>query len=152
MVSVKVQNTKGILKAFEKYGDDAVKEFKEITEIRADEIAKEAKNNASIKRVYDNGDLAQNIRSTAIIKYKGLGYTVGAYMPYSAYHEFGTGGLVDIPKGWESMAKQFKGKGIRQVNIAPRPFLYPAFIKGSKLYRKDISEALKYLNKKFNNG
>jgi len=152
MVSIKVSNIKGITAAFEKYGEDAVKELSEITQIRAQEIEADAKNNASIKGVWDKGDLAQNIRSSAIINEKGLGWTVGAYMPYSAYHEFGTGGLVKIPQGWEQMAAQFKGKGIRLINIIARPFMYPAFVKGRNQYKKDIKESLKHLNKKFNNG
>ena len=71
---------------------------------------------------------------------------------YSAYHEFGTGRLVSIPDGWEEMAAQFKGKGIREVNIMPRPFMRPAFIEGSKNYKKDLDKALKDLTNKFNNG
>lgn len=44
---------------------------------------------------------------------------------YSPYIEFGTGGLVDVPAGLSSYAMQFKGKGIKQVNLPARPFLYP---------------------------
>lgn len=150
MVSIRISNTKKLIAAFDKYGDDAVKELGSVTKIRAQEIAIDAKNNASTKRVWDKGDLAQNIRSEQ--RETPLDYKITAYMPYSAYHEFGTGGSVNIPKGWETMAAQFKGKGVRQVNILARPFMYPAFVKGRSLYKKDINNSLKELAKKFNNG
>jgi hypothetical protein len=44
---------------------------------------------------------------------------------YAPFIEFGTGGLVNIPKGYEKTAAQFKGKGIRQINLPARPFLIP---------------------------
>lgn len=152
MITLKVKNIEGVINGFKKYGSEAEKEFKEITQIRALEIEADAKTTASVKGVWDNGDLAQNIRASSILKYKGLAWEVGAYMPYSAYHEFGTGGLVNIPSGWEKMAEQFRGKGIRQINIQARPFMYPAFVKGSKLYIKDLKNSIKRLNKDFNNG
>ena len=48
---------------------------------------------------------------------------------YAPYQEFGTGAMVDIPKGLEAEAAQFRGKGKRQVNIRPRYFFYPPFFK-----------------------
>ena len=56
-----------------------------------------------------------------------LTYEVEAKAKYSAYIEFGTGGEVRIPAGYEDLAKIFKGKGIRTVNIRPQPFLIPSF-------------------------
>jgi HK97 gp10 family phage protein len=48
-------------------------------------------------------------------------------MHYAPYVEFGTGGLVDVPAGISVFALKFKGNGIKQVNLAPRPFLFPAY-------------------------
>jgi hypothetical protein len=56
-----------------------------------------------------------------------LTYEVEAKAKYSAYIEFGTGGEVRIPAGYEDLAKIFKGRGIRTVNIRPQPFLIPSF-------------------------
>jgi len=53
--------------------------------------------------------------------------TVGASKHYAPYIEFGTGGLVDVPAGLEDFAIKYIGNGIKQVNLAPRPFLFPAF-------------------------
>jgi HK97 gp10 family phage protein len=56
-----------------------------------------------------------------------LTYEVEAKAKYSAYIEFGTGGEVRIPAGYEDLAKIFKGKGLRTINIKPQPFLIPSF-------------------------
>jgi hypothetical protein len=57
----------------------------------------------------------------------GLTYYVEAKAKYAAYIEFGTGGLVDVPAGYEDLAILFKGKGVRKVNIRPQAFLIPSF-------------------------
>ena len=59
----------------------------------------------------------------------GLNGIVGTPVKYAPYMEFGTGGLVDVPSGLEDYAMKFKGTGIKQVNLFPRPFLIPAFKK-----------------------
>jgi hypothetical protein len=46
---------------------------------------------------------------------------------YAPYIEFGTGGLVTIPVGLEDIALQFKGAGIRQVNMRAQPFFFRAW-------------------------
>lgn len=51
---------------------------------------------------------------------------------YAPFVEFGTGGEVDVPSGWEDFAIQFKGKGVRTINAPARPFLIPAFKQGIK--------------------
>lgn len=56
-----------------------------------------------------------------------LTYEVEAKAKYSAYIEFGTGGEVSIPAGYEDLAITFKGKGLRKVNIRPQPFLIPSY-------------------------
>jgi HK97 gp10 family phage protein len=56
-----------------------------------------------------------------------LTYEVQAKAKYSAYIEFGTGGEVRIPAGYEDLAILFKGKGLRTINIRPQPFLIPSY-------------------------
>jgi hypothetical protein len=51
---------------------------------------------------------------------------------YSPYVEFGTGTYVDVPPGLEDVAIQFKGRGIRQVNIHPQPFFFAPFFEEQK--------------------
>lgn len=46
---------------------------------------------------------------------------------YAPYIEFGTGGLTTIPQGMEEIASQFKGTGIRKINMRAQPFFFRAF-------------------------
>ena len=62
---------------------------------------------------------------------------------YAPYVEFGTGTKVNIPKGLEDYASQFKGKDIREVNLPARPFLFPAAEKAAKEFIKNIKKLLK---------
>jgi len=56
-----------------------------------------------------------------------LTFSVEAKAKYSAYIEFGTGGQVSIPAGYEDLAMMFKGRGLRTINIRPQPFLIPSY-------------------------
>jgi HK97 gp10 family phage protein len=69
---------------------------------------------------------------------------VGTNVNYAPYIEFGTGDLVEIPEGAESVAAQYKGKGIRKVNIKAVSFLNFAAVKNRK---KFIESLTKNLNK-----
>jgi HK97 gp10 family phage protein len=73
----------------------------------------------------DKGGLKQSIR--AVTKGKTGEVKVGA--SYGPYVEYGTGKppFLIVPNELKEYAKQFKGKGIRQVNLPARPFLYPAY-------------------------
>jgi HK97 gp10 family phage protein len=55
-----------------------------------------------------------NLRNSIYLKEqkveKGIVFTVGAKASYAAYVEFGTGGKVSIPAGFEELASGFKGK------------------------------------------
>lgn len=75
----------------------------------------------------------------------GMNAVIGSTVKYSPYIEFGTGGLVDVPEGLEDYAMKFKGAGIKQVNIFPRPYLIPAF-------KKHTAKMIEELNKLDLNG
>jgi len=67
----------------------------------------------------------------------------GTKVNYAPYVEFGTGTLVDVPEGLEDYAMQFKGQGIRQVNLPARPYLFPAFFKEQKELLKRLKTLFK---------
>jgi hypothetical protein len=46
---------------------------------------------------------------------------------YGPYIEFGTGGLVTVPRGLEEIAMLAKGSGVRKVNMRAQPFFFRAF-------------------------
>ena len=73
-----------------------------------------------------------------------------ANAPNAAYVEFGTGGTVSIPKGFEEMASKFKGKGIRKINLKPRPFFIPSYLEGIQQYPKTLLKVLEVETRKYN--
>jgi hypothetical protein len=92
----------------------------------------------------DDGFLRSN---TGFVKIPGLeiGYAMFSQAPYAALQEFGTGALVNIPAGLENYAAQFKGKGIRQVNIPARSFFFSPFLAEKEAMIKRIAAILKKL-------
>ena len=142
-LTIDIKNIKDFQKAFDKFGDEAIKTFEEVTLIKAMETEAEAKRLAPV----DKGTLRQNIKQQKI---DNLNYKITSYMPYSAYMEFGTGKMVQVPEELYEIAKQFKGKGIREVNIPPQPFMYPAFVKARITYLKDLKNALQQIINKRN--
>lgn len=83
-------------------------------------------NRAARSAPVNTGRLRQGIGPTPI-KLGELSYEVSSNVHYSPYVEFGTGNLVQIPEGLEEYASQFRGKGIRKINRAPKPFFFPQF-------------------------
>lgn len=85
------------------------------------EIVRLAKRSSPV----DNGALKQSISAQR----SGKSINVVAAAHYAPYVEFGTGGRVNLTDMTElgippSYAAQFKGKGIREVNLPARPFFF----------------------------
>jgi HK97 gp10 family phage protein len=92
-----------------------------------DEINASALNiQSSAKRLapVDLGFLRNQI---ALVPIGDLTIAVEARAKYSPYIEFGTGGQVKVPAGYEDLAIMFKGRGLRTINIRPQPFLIPSY-------------------------
>lgn len=73
----------------------------------------------------DDGPLKQSVGNQP--KNNGLNYIVFVSADYAPYIEFGTGTSVDVPNELKDYAIQFKGKGIKQINLPARPFFFPGF-------------------------
>jgi len=91
------------------------------------DIASKAKKAAPV----DKGTLKQSIKSER----KGKTVEVIAGANYAPYIEFGTGGMVKLDDMLElgipaSYAEQFKGKGIREVNLPARPYFFSSAREG----------------------
>jgi len=85
------------------------------------EIVRLAKRAAPV----DKGALKQSISTQR----SGKSVNIVAAANYAPYVEFGTGGSVDLTDMTqlgipESYAAQFKGKGIKDVNLPARPFFF----------------------------
>jgi len=177
MVSINVKNIKNVEKAFAKYGDEAVDEFIKITRFQANETELTAKNLAP----KNNGTLAQSIHTMESEKglTQNVG-TNEPYAPYMEFGtgsrvqvpaEFSNmanrakdKSEGNFKQGLESIKRWCIKKGIDvkaaypifvailNNGLTPRPFMYPAFVKARATFADDIKDALKRLNKKFNNG
>lgn len=90
--------------------------------------------------VSDQGTLAQGISS---FKVGNLTFELVSNVHYSPYVEFGTGALVNVPAGLEDYAIQFKGRGIRQVNLPARPYFFPQFYKQKPILIEDLKQMLR---------
>ena len=136
---------KGLDKLFKdlsNLGGDVDKKVAIITRSNAQEIVVDARQRAPI----DLGKLRQGINSE---KDKNtFNYKIFAREKYSAFLEFGTGGMVKVPNELKELAIQFKGKGVKEINLQPRPYLYPAFVKGREKYLEDLKALLDSLTKK----
>lgn len=138
------ESIKGIdktIKELRKYGKEVEKLIDDKTAEAALQIELDAKNIAP----KDQGKLAQSIH---VVKVKDSSYKIVASVKYAPYVEFGTGGLVNVPKDWGNYPIQFKGKGIRQVNIRPQPYMYPSWMKGKKDYLDKLKKLLSTYKKK----
>tara|TARA_R110002050_G_scaffold81166_3_gene173484 strand:+ start:2195 stop:2656 length:462 start_codon:yes stop_codon:yes gene_type:complete len=109
-----------------------------------------AKTGAEISRLAkrsapkDTGALQQSISFGA----RGKQVQVVADKIYAPYVEFGTGGKVKLDDMLElgipsSYAMQFKGKGIREVNLPARPFFFSSARVGFKNLYKRVDNRLR---------
>lgn len=149
---ISVQNA---LKDIKKYEQQVQTEVKGIIDATAFSVARKAKAAAPFGRqkvmtgkdkrkrkryVSVGGSLRASIK--AITYHNRMEATAGTGVHYAPYVEFGTGTMVKVPAGLEDYAMQFKGQGIRQVNLPARPFLFPAMESERKPYIEKIKKAL----------
>jgi phage gpG-like protein len=104
------------------------------------DITREAKKTVAV----DKGGLRQSITP----EISGKTVSVVVNKKYAPYIEFGTGSTVSLDDMLQlgipsSYAMQFKGKGIRQVNLPARPFLFSSA-------RKELKNLMNRLTKRIN--
>jgi HK97 gp10 family phage protein len=138
-ISFKIEGLDELIKKIGKLPIEIEKEV--ANEVNASALAIQSK--ARRAAPVDNGMLRNSIQLESIYKNKKIIYTVGSRLKYAPYVEFGTGGEVSVPAGYEDFAIQFKGKGIRKVNLRPRPYLIPAFESEIPVLRKKIQNLIK---------
>ena len=141
---IEIKGFDKLIKDIKAIGVEGEKRIAETTEGNAREIEATAKQIAP----FDLGALRQNIKALEQDKLNWAVYANAfGNAPYSAYQEFGTGGLVEVPDELKDIAIKFKGKGIKKIDMRPQPFLYPAFVKGRTQYVKDLESDLIELTK-----
>lgn len=143
-----LKNLKKVLNNLKRFGKEAENKIEDATIKAAKNIELDAKSKAP----KDLGFLQNSINSREVDK---LNWSVGTNVSYAPYQEFGTGGRVDLSyltqAGYPTeYAAQFKGAGIRKVNVPPKPFLFPALIENRQKYIDDLEKSLADLTKKYN--
>jgi HK97 gp10 family phage protein len=129
------------VKELRKFGKDVEK----LIDATTNDIALQIEGDAKVLAPKDLGKLAQSIH---VVKITESNYKIVAGVKYAPYVEFGTGGLVNVPKDWGTYPMRFKGRGIKQINIRPQPYLLPAWIKGKNDYLKNLKKLLSSYKKK----
>jgi hypothetical protein len=91
-----------------------------------------------------------NLKNTIYVQGFGKTLAVVAKAPYSPYVEFGTGRMVSLDDMLElgiprSYAYQFKGKGIKEVNLPARPFFFSSVRIELNIGLKKIENKIKKL-------
>jgi HK97 gp10 family phage protein len=137
-ISFKIEGLDALIKRLGKLSPKIAKEV--AMEVNASALAIQSKAKRDV--VVDNGTLRNSIQLKEINQGDKIVYTVGSALRYAPYVEFGTGGLVNVPIGFESFAIQFKGKGVRKVNLRARPYLIPAFESEIPILRKNIQKVI----------
>lgn len=133
-----VKGIDSVVANLRKFGKEAEKDIEGVTALVAQKIESYAKNSAPA----DLGKLGQSIKAHKI---NATHYRIeagGTLAPYAPFVEFGTGGLVEVPEEMKEIAIKFKGKGIRQVNLRARPYLYPSLLIGRKEYLEKLKKLL----------
>lgn len=151
------------------------KDMEKLIDAETHDIAMQIEADAKKLAPANFGKLAQSISSE---KVKESTYKVSTQEFYAGYMEFGTGTKVSIPAEFKEMAASFKGKkgsyaeGLASIKlwckakgidekyawvifatilgagVNPKPFLYPAWIKGKKDYLDNLKKLLSKYNKK----
>lgn len=141
-ISFRIEGLDALITRIGKLAPEIAKEV--AMEVNASALAIQSKARKSVAaNSTDKGRLVGSIQLKEINKGDKVIYTVGSRLKYAPYVEFGTGGKVSIPAGYEDFAYEFIGKGIREVNLRPRPYLIPAFESEIPVLRKNIQNVIK---------
>lgn len=107
-----------------------------------EDMVRSAKNLVSSQGAVDYGRL---LNSISFKKDQFLSYQFVAQTDYAAYIEFGTGNRYITPENnaWAKLAGLFKGRGIKQVNLPPRPYMRPSILAYWPVYQKRVREFLR---------
>lgn len=111
-----------------------------------EDMVRSAKNLLSSQGAVDTGRL---LNSISFNKEEFLSYQFVAQTDYAAYIEFGTGDGFVPPEtnAWKQLAALYKGRGIKKINLRPRPYMRPSILAYWPVYQKRIREYLRKTKK-----
>jgi len=151
MISLEVEGIEQLKAGFTKYGKAADKAVTKAVNITALNIEKDAKSRLrgshGSGKHWIIGTLAKSIYNRPTDKPGEK--QVGTNLEYAPYIEFGTGDVVfenfDFSAEAKQYAAQYKGKGIRKVNIRGDSFLNWAAVNQMKKFRERVIAELNKL-------
>jgi HK97 gp10 family phage protein len=134
--TLELEGLQKTINGLRKVKDGSVDRVDNVLENAVVNIAGIARRLAPVYKGKVGGALRKSIQSGRVVK---LTWEVvaGVY-----YVEFGTGGLVDVPKGLEKYALQFKKSDDKRFGMKAQPFLFPAFMVYRRQLIKDLRQAL----------
>jgi HK97 gp10 family phage protein len=144
-----IEFNKQSLNAFYKYLKNLEDDVADYVRAEVEDSMLAIESEAANKVAVDTGALKNSIQSMPIKVSKNQitgGVEVGA--AYAPYVEFGTGTRVKVPSELSDFAAQYKGDGIKEVNLPARPFFYPEVFKQRTELPKNIERTLKKLFEK----
>ena len=145
-----IEFNKQSLNTFYKYLKDLEGDVADYVRAEIEDSMLAIESGAASNVAVDTGALKNSIQSTPIKVSKNQvtgGVEVGAN--YAPYVEFGTGTRVKVPSELSNFAAQYKGAGVKEVNLPARPFFYPEVFKQRTELPKRIERTLTTLmNKK----
>jgi hypothetical protein len=147
-IGLQVTGAEDLIKDFKGYEKEAQKAVDKAVSDTAKMIETDAKNR--LKGLYGSAKhIVTGVLRSSIYNKPAAdgGKVVGTYVDYAPYIEFGTGDLVEIPEGTEDVAAQYRGKGIRKVNIKGDSFLNWAAVNQRKKFIERITNNLNKIKK-----
>jgi HK97 gp10 family phage protein len=144
-----IEFNKQSLNAFYKYLKNLEDDVADYVRAEVEDSMLAIESEAANKVAVDTGALKNSIQSMPIKVSKNQitgGVEVGA--AYAPYVEFGTGTRVKVPSELSDFAAQYKGDGVKEVNLPARPFFYPEVFKQRTELPKNIERTLKKLFEK----
>lgn len=138
-----IEFNKQSLNAFYKYLKDLEGDVADYVRAEIEDSILAIESEAASNVPVDTGALKQSIQSQPIKVTKNQitgGVEVGA--DYAPYVEFGTGTRVKVPSELNAFAAQFKGDGIKEVNLPARPFFYPEVYRQQRELPNNIERTL----------
>jgi hypothetical protein len=154
ILDTKVEGVEGLLRDFKGYEKEAEAAIDKAVKETAQKGAKMAKDRLEgrlgSKRHYHFGDLIKSVFAKK--GNKKMEAQFGSYTcEYAPYIEFGTGDLVftnfEFDEDARRVAAQYKGQGIRKVNIRGDSFLNYAAVEQAPKLRERITNELNAINK-----
>ena len=121
-------NDRGFARSMKKVNKEVDQMLEDEIKVAGRDTAKAAKSFAPVKH--------SNLKNSIRARNKDKTSIVGTDVQYAPFVEFGTGNKVNVPSELSEYAMQFKGAGIRDVNIRSQPYLFPAFF----INRKRLSD------------